>query len=121
MGTSTEASVLEALEQAEMDAREKRLAVSNEADAIVAAARQQATAISAQTSRRVDEALDELRRAAAADADAAVAELERTAADRAGPDTTDGGTDPRIDEAVALVVAHVLGEVTTDGTRRERA
>ena len=120
MGASTEATVLEALEQAEMAARERRLAASGEADAIVAAARQRAAAIAAEAGRRTDDALDELRRAAEAEADAAVANLERMAAVQADARTTDRQADPRVEGAVSIVVAHVLGEVTADGNEQER-
>jgi len=120
MGSSTEASVLEALEQAEMAARERRLAVSSEAEGIVAAARRRASAISAQAGRRVDDALDELRRTAEAEADAAIADLERVAANRTNASTNPGQTDPRVERAVAMAVAHVLGEATAEGADQER-
>lgn len=107
--------MLEALEQAEMAARERRLAVSSEAEALVAAAQQRAAAISAQAGRRVDEALDGLRRAAEAEADAAIADLERAEEQRAEADANAAATDPRVEQAVATVVAYVLGEGTSEG------
>jgi hypothetical protein len=112
--------VLDALEQAEMAARERRLDASNEAEEIVAAAKKRAAEISAAAGRRVGETLDELRRTAEADADAAIANLEREAAERAPPGTSQGPAEPRVEQAVATVVASVLGE-TAASTAEERA
>lgn len=120
MGSSNEASVLAALEQAELAARERRLAASNEAEGIVAAARQRASAISARADQRVDEALDRLRRATEAEADRAIMSLEQAAAarSRAGASPSRDGGD--IEEAVAIVVARVLGEASVDTDAEER-
>lgn len=111
MGSSTEASVLEALERAEKSARERRLAASSEAEATVNAARRRAAVITAQAGQRVDDALYELRRAAEAEADTAIADLERAEAERARASTGPGRTVPSFEQVVAVVVAHVLGEV----------
>ena len=54
MGSSDERSVLAALEQAEMAARERRLAASSEAERIISAARERASAISAGADQRVE-------------------------------------------------------------------
>ena len=121
MELSTEASVLAALEQAEMAARERRLAASNEAEGIASAARQRASAISAQADRRVDETLDELRHAVEADADAAIEDLERIAARRSSSSPSQGQADPSAEQAVAVVVAHVLGEAISEADDEERA
>ncbi|MGD8485860.1 MAG: hypothetical protein PVG27_07895 [Chloroflexota bacterium] len=121
MGSSTEASVLDALEQAEMAARERRLAVSSQAEGILATARERATAISAGAGQRVDEALDQLRRTAEAEADAAIADLERGLASRTGASPNRAGTDARVEPAVAMIVAHVLGEATSEPDGGDRA
>jgi hypothetical protein len=113
MESSTEASVLEALEQAEMAARERRLAASSQAERIVTAARQRAAAIDAQAGRRVEDALDRLRSAAEASADAAIADLERVAEEHAAG-RRERDDDRRARQAVALVVAHLLGEVSSE-------
>ena len=120
MGSSTEASVLDALEQAEMAARERRLNASTEAEEVVAAARRRAAEITAAAGRRVDEALDQLRRSAEADADAAIEELEREAARRTPAVTSQEPAEPHAEQAVAIVVAGVLGE-TTAPAAEERA
>ena len=106
MGSSTEATVLAALEQAEMAARERRLAASTQAESILAAARERAAAISEQAGRRVDQALDELRRATEVRASATIADLERLAAPASAP----GPTQADVEQAVAMVVGRVLGE-----------
>jgi vacuolar-type H+-ATPase subunit H len=121
MGSSTEASVLDALEQAEMAARERRLAASNEAEDVLSAAQQRASAISAQAGQRVEDALDELRHAAEAEAEAAIEDLERAATLRATAGTNPGEADAHVEGAVAIVVAHVLGEVTPEPADEERA
>ncbi len=108
MRSSDEGSVLAALEQAEMAARERRLAASNEAEDITSAARQRAQRISDGASQRVDAALDELRRTAEAVADAAIEELEARAAK--GSSTRPGAGPQAVDQAVSVVVAHVLRE-----------
>ncbi len=120
MGSSNEATLLAALEQAEMAARERRLAASTEAEDIVSEARRRESVISAGAGRRVDEALDALRQTTEAEADAAIEDLERAAARRAGAGTSPGGADASVEQAVAVVVAHVLGEAipATDDPER---
>jgi vacuolar-type H+-ATPase subunit H len=121
MESSTEASVLAALEKAEMAARERRLAVSSEAEGIVSAARQRAATISSQAGRRIADALDELRGAAEAEADAATEEIERLAAGRSAAGTAPADADAAFEHAVAIVVAHVLGEASSEPASGERA
>jgi hypothetical protein len=114
MGSSPEASVLAALEQAELAARERRLTASSEAESILSVARDRAERITAGADRRVDETIARLRRGAEADADAAIEELERVAAQQV-PSSANAGPDDRLDEeAVAVVVARVLGEASQD-------
>lgn len=120
MSSSTEASVLDALEQAELAARERRLSASSEAEDIVSAAQGRAQAISGQTGRHVDDALDKLRHTAEAEADAAIVGLERVAASRAASSARPSGADARVERAVAVVVAHVLGEVSSEPADVER-
>lgn len=110
METSTEASVLAALERAEMAARERRLAASHKAEGIVAAARERATTISARADQRVDQVLGELRRVTEVQADAAIEDLERRATTPSGQGSSPRRADPNVEQAVATVVAHVLGE-----------
>lgn len=121
MGSSTEESVLDALEQAEMAARERRLDASTRAEEIVTAAQQRAADISSAAGRRVDESLAELRRTAEADADAAIKALEREAAERAAGGTNEGMAEPQVEQAVAIVVARVLGESGTTSGVEEQA
>lgn len=119
MGSSDERSVLAALEQAEMAARERRLAASSEAERIISAARERASAISAGADQRVEAALDELRRTTEAAADAAIEDLEASASREAsmGHRTAD----PSVEQAVSVVVAHVLGEARAGADREEGA
>lgn len=121
MGLSTEASVLAALEQAEMAARERRLTASNKADAVMSDAEQSASAVRARAGRRVDEALEALRGAAEADAEVAIEELERAAARQTRVSPGSPRADPAIDDAVAMVVARVLGEAPAGASDEEHA
>lgn len=120
MGSSNDASVLDALERAEMAARERRLAASSEAEDIVSAAQQRASVITAGVGRCVDETLDELRHATEVEADAVIADLERVAAGRGGVGPGATHVDPAFEHAVAVVVAHVLGEGSSEPTDGER-
>ena len=115
MGPSDEGSVLAALEQAEMAARERRLAASNEAEDILSTARRRAQGISDEAGQRVDAALDELRRNAEAAADAAIEELEASAS--TGSSTRPAAEARGVEQAVAVVVARVLGEATAGPDR----
>ena len=115
MGPSDEESVLAALEQAEMAARERRLAASDKAEDIVAAARLRAQGITDGVGQRVESALDDLRRSTEAAADAAIAELEAGTARSARTGRAAG--EQSTEQAVALVVAHVLGEATPGSER----
>jgi len=121
MGSSSEASVLDALEQAEMAARERRLAASSEAEDILSAAQQRASAISARAGQRVDDALAELRLEAEAEADTAIDDLERAVAKRADASAGSEQADAGVEKAVAFVVAQVLGEVTSKSADEEHA
>ncbi len=121
MGSSTEASMLAALEQAEMAARERRLAASSEAEAVLSAAQARASEIGASAGRRVDDALADLRHSAEAAADAAIVDLERVAAKRAGASTSRARDDRVVGSAVAMVVARVLGELSSDPDDGDRA
>jgi hypothetical protein len=101
---------LAALEQAELAARERRLAAVAEAERIVAAATERARAIEDAIPSRADAARADRRREhedrAARDVaaiEAELADLEREAAHGAAPA-------PAFEDAVALVVAAVLGE-----------
>ena len=114
MGSSTEASVLAALEQAEMAARERRLVASSEAERITTAARAEVSEILAGAGPRIDEAIEQLRRTAEAEADAAIEELEREAVGRNRDQPRSSDDDPVFERAVAMVVAHVLGEADAD-------
>jgi len=69
----------------------------------------------------VDDALDELRHVVEAEADAAIEDLERVAARRATSSTSPGQADPSVEQAVAIVAAHVLGEATSEPADGERA
>ena len=120
MGSSIEATVLAALEQAEMAARERRLAAATQAESILAAAHERAATIAEQAVRRVEEAEDELRRVTEAQADATIADLERSAAPRSDADTGPGSTDFGVEQAVATVAAHVLGEAILENDDGER-
>lgn len=108
MGSSYERSVLAALEQAEMAGRERRLAASSEAEGIISAARERAAAISAGAGQRVEAALGELRRTTEAAADAAIEDLEASVPRAAS--VRHGTVDAGVEQAVSVVVAHVLGE-----------
>ena len=119
MGPSDEESVLAALEQAEMAARERRLAASDKAEDIVSAARLRAQGITDGAGQRVEAALDELRRSSEAAADAAIEELEAGTTRRASSDR--GAGERSTEQAVALVVAHVLGEATPGSERGDPA
>ena len=110
MGSSTEATVLAALERAELAARERRLAASTEAERIATSGRERASAVSLRADARVADALDGLRNEAESGADRAVEALEREAAERAQARTTSSDGDPAFDRAVELVVASILGE-----------
>ena len=121
MESSTEESVLDALEQAEMAARERRLDASSEADQVAAVAQQRAAEISAAAGRRVEQSLDALRRTAETDADEAIAQLEREAARRTPASTKPQAAESHIEEAVAIVVARVLGEPAPTSAAKERA
>jgi hypothetical protein len=103
-------SGLAALERAELVARERRLTAMAEAERIVGAATERASAIEAALPERIAAALaarrDEHRErtaAAIAAIDEELAEFER----RAVPP---GPSDPAFERAVELVVAAVLGE-----------
>lgn len=121
MGSSPETSVLDALEQAELAARERRLTASNEAEDILSAAQQRAAAIAAQAGQHVDDALEALRQTAEAEADAAIEELERVAAQRAAARAGTVETDPAVERAVAVVVDHVLGQASSASPHEERS
>ena len=110
MEPSDEGSVLAALEQAEMAARERRLAASSEAERIISTARERADSISAGAGQRVEAALDELRRTTEAAADAAIEDLEAGASREVA--SSHGTSDPNAAQAVSVVVAHVLGEAS---------
>ncbi|MEA2025237.1 MAG: hypothetical protein U9O18_00960 [Chloroflexota bacterium] len=110
MESSSEATVLAALERAELAARERRLAASTEAERIATAGREDASVISSHAEIRIAAALDALRKEAESAADRAIETLERAAAGQARARVRPAGDDPVFDEAVELVVASVLGE-----------
>jgi hypothetical protein len=110
MGSTTEASVLAALERAEMAARERRLAASTEAERIASLGRDRTSAISAQAVDRVADALEALQKQAESEADAAIEALELEAARWSREQATSSDGDPIFEQATELVVALVLGE-----------
>ena len=99
-----------ALERAEMAARERRLVASSEAERITTAARAEVAQILAGADPRIDDAIERLRHTAEAEADAAIEELQREAFDRIGDQHRSSDDDPVFERAVAMVVAHVLGD-----------
>jgi len=113
--SSSHTSDLELLEQAELAARERRLAASAEADRIVAAGRERAAEIIAGADDRVATALEQLRERTTAEADRAVAELEQEADARARSRTEPSERDAAVGDAVEQVVAAVLGESMSGG------
>jgi len=110
MGSSTEITVLAALERAEMAARERRLVASTEAERITTAGCERASAVASQADTRVAGALDDLRQQAESGAGRAIEALEREAAERAQARTRSSDGDPAFDRAVEMVVASILGE-----------
>lgn len=109
-----ERPILLELERAELAARERRLAAEAEAERLVSAARQSATALRADAPAAIAEATTARRRELAEAADREIVELERemaalgTAAD-AAPD------EEARRRAVELVVAMVLAEPIPEG------
>lgn len=113
MEASTHASDLALLEQAELAAREQRLSASAEAEAIVLSGRERAAAISADNGPRVADALERLRERLTAEADEAIAVLERDAEARVRTRAGSPERDLAVARAVDLVVSAVLGESST--------
>jgi hypothetical protein len=97
-----------------MAARERRLVASSEAERITTAARAEVSQIHGGAGPRVDDAIEQLRRAAGAEADAAIEELEREAIERNRDQRRSSEDDPTYERAVAMVVAHVLGDADGD-------
>jgi len=110
MGSTTEATVLAALERAEMAARERRLAASTEAERIAFSGRERTSAISAHAEARVADALETLRKQAESEADSAIEALELEAASWTRARARSSDDDPVFEQATELVVALVLGE-----------
>lgn len=110
MESPTGTSDLVLLEQAELAARERRLAASSEAERIVATAREQASDTARQAGQRASEALAELRRQVEADAARAIASLERDATARLDARAPTAHIEAAMAEAVDLIVKTVLGE-----------
>ena len=106
-------SALLTLECAELEAREARLAAADQAERIQADARERAGAIEAQVPGRIAAAIEEVRRREEARAAAEIhdLELELAALEASAAVPVSGRA---FDEAVALIVAAVLGE--TDGS-----
>jgi hypothetical protein len=111
--SSTHASDLALLEQAELAAREQRLSASADAEAIILSGQERAAAISAGSDARIADALERLRERLTAEADSAIAALERDAQARARTRAEPPERDPAATRAVDLVVAAVLGESST--------
>lgn len=107
---ASEAAEISRLEQAELAARERRLAAEAEADRLLEAARQRVREIEAGLEARIAAALADLRRAHLERAEAEVAAIEAELAGRARRLPADAATSPAFDEAVELVVGAVLGE-----------
>jgi dTMP kinase len=101
--------VLQALEQAEAQARERRLAAATEAEERISAAVETARRIQADGDRRVAEALDRLRAEQGRAAEAEVAALEAEAAGLAAADTKTAD-DPALRAAAERILAAVLLE-----------
>jgi len=112
--SSTHASDLALLEQAELAAREQRLSASADAEAIILSGQERAAAISAGSDARIADALERLRERLTAEADSAIAALERDAQARARTRAEPPERDPAATRAVDLVVAAVLGESSTE-------
>ncbi|HEX5149506.1 MAG TPA: hypothetical protein VFW02_10520 [Candidatus Limnocylindrales bacterium] len=104
-------SLLAELEQAELEARAKRLAAEAEVDRRLAAAQDAAQAVADTGDREIDTALTALRERyrEVADADIAVAEAELAECDRQASEQHEAG--PGFEAAVDAIVAAVLGEV----------
>lgn len=106
-------SILIALERAELAARERRLAAEAEAEGILEAARVEARAIEAGVESGVAAALAELRAGligrAREEAAGVEAEIEALAGSN-GTEAADRAARARFEQAVARIVAAVLGE-----------
>lgn len=106
-------SVLALLEEAELRARAARLRAATEAEERAAAASARLAAIERATPAAIERARAARRASVEAHVAAELATLERELADLPGPVRgTDvaPAADPRIDGAVELIVAAVLGE-----------
>lgn len=109
------ASIVDALERVELEARERRLTAQSDADRIRATAASTANRLAADVPAKITAALSELR---ARHLDAAAAEVaaveERLATDRAvaesEPSRNTGAAGGITDAAVDLLVATVLAE-----------
>jgi hypothetical protein len=121
MTEAVERTILGALERAELDARERRLAAQAEADRLLEAARTASAELEAGLEARIEDAIAALRLdlLERADRDVAAIEQELTGLDRAAAGGSAGGRGraerARFDAAVAAVVAAVLGESASAG------
>jgi hypothetical protein len=102
-------SILLELERAELIARERRLTAEAEAEGLVAAARARSAEIGSGADRAIAETIGRRTKILRATASREERRIEReiAALDR---EPTGGGDDASFREAVALVVAMVLGE-----------
>jgi vacuolar-type H+-ATPase subunit H len=112
-----DSSPLAILEQAELAARERRLAANAEAEEILAAAGLRVAAIEAETPDRVAAALQDVRHRHDERADAEARAIEQELADLPALPAR-GGQDPAFAAAVELVVAAVLGEGASGAVAR---